>query len=100
MNNLDHDDLPVGCVLSRREMLTLFGAAGGALLIAGCAPIQPATGEPTLNSEAATAVALEADPTAMATADAGVATTVAANATTLPDCVVRPELTEGPYFVD
>jgi protocatechuate 3,4-dioxygenase beta subunit len=100
MNNLDNDDLPVGRILSRREMLTLFGAASGALLIAGCAPLQSTSGETTLNTEAATAVALEADPTAMATADAEVATAVAANATTLPDCVVRPELTEGPYFVD
>jgi protocatechuate 3,4-dioxygenase beta subunit len=105
MNHLDHhaadnDDLPVGRILTRREILALFGAAGGALVVAGCAPIQPATAQPTLNAEAATVVALEENATAQATATAEIATAEAANATTVPGCVVRPELTEGPYFVD
>jgi protocatechuate 3,4-dioxygenase beta subunit len=99
-DQLDNDDLPVGRILNRREILALFGAASGALLAVSCMPIQPTTGQAAPNAEAATAVALEADPTAVAAAEADVATAVAANATTLPDCVVRPELTEGPYFVD
>ena len=40
------------------------------------------------------------NPTAAATAAAGAATTVAANAAAVPACVVRPEVTEGPYYVD
>lgn len=86
MNNhlLDNDDLPVGRILSRREILTLFGVASGALLVASCAPIQPATLQLT----------------AEATATAANAAEVAADTTAAPSCVVRPELTEGPYFVD
>jgi protocatechuate 3,4-dioxygenase beta subunit len=51
-------------------------------------------------------VALPSDPTAQATAaaeaataGAGNATVVANTGTTMPACVVRPEVTEGPYYV-
>ncbi len=64
------DDQPVGRVLSRREMLALLGG-GGAALIAGLSL-------PRIVS----------------------AQTATPTATALPACVVRPELTEGPYFVD
>lgn len=89
----DNDDLPVGRVLSRREVLTLFGFAGASLLAACTAQ----TNMP--NAESATAVAIGSDPTAQATAAAEVATVEAVN-TAVPNCVVRPEMTEGPYFVD
>ncbi len=94
-NPEDKDDLPVGRILSRREMLALFGAVGSTLFMASCMP----TAQPTLNTEAATAVAMEG-PTIAAAATAELATVAAVNTTTLPNCVVRPELTEGPYFVD
>jgi protocatechuate 3,4-dioxygenase beta subunit len=73
------DDAPVGRVLTRREALALLGLAGSTLL-AGCVPVTPPAGAP----QAATAT-LAAD-------------TAASGA--LPACVVRPEQTEGPYFVD
>jgi protocatechuate 3,4-dioxygenase beta subunit len=62
---MDNDDLPIGRVLSRREALSLLGAAG-ALLMLGCA------------------------------SDSAAATTPTTDGT----CVVKPELTEGPYYVD
>jgi protocatechuate 3,4-dioxygenase beta subunit len=98
------DDAPVGRVLSRREVLALFSFAGSALLV-GCAPANTPAAAATatttpLPAEAATAVALATDPAAQAAAADEVATVEAINAATLPECVVRPEMTEGPYFVD
>ncbi|MFN8487956.1 MAG: intradiol ring-cleavage dioxygenase [Caldilineaceae bacterium] len=83
---IENDDLPVGRILSRREILILFGATGAALL-AGCAPIQPNSTQPKSAATPATA--------------SGVTLTVATgNVVTAPACIVRPEMTEGPYFVD
>jgi protocatechuate 3,4-dioxygenase beta subunit len=120
---MDNDDRQIGRVLSRREVLALLGTAGATLLV-GCGPTQsgqsgataataaPATAAatqapasaaaatPALNAEAATAVTIAGNPTAAATAAAEAATTVAANAAAVPACVVRPEVTEGPYYVD
>lgn len=68
-----NDDQPIGRVLSRREALALLGGSGVALLAGLSLPrLVSAQGGPT--------------PTP--------------SATPLPACVVRPELTEGPYFVD
>jgi protocatechuate 3,4-dioxygenase beta subunit len=72
---LHDDDKPIGRVLSRREVLALLGGAG-AVLIAG-------TGFKTLDQLLITATP-----------------TVTPTATSIPSCVVRPALTEGPYFVD
>jgi protocatechuate 3,4-dioxygenase beta subunit len=80
----DDDDRLIGRVLSRREVLALFGASGIAVAVAACAP-----------SGAASA---GAGATAGATA-AGQSSAVAV-ASGLPTCVVVPELTEGPYYVD
>jgi protocatechuate 3,4-dioxygenase beta subunit len=103
---MDNDDQQVGRILSRREVLALFGAAS-AVVLAGCAAPQAGTtrssasastalASPGLNAEAATAVATAtANPGLSATADAAATTTGA-----LPACVVSPELTEGPYFID
>lgn len=128
---MDNDDLQIGHILTRREVLALLGAVGATLLV-GCASSSsgaaatsapaptaapaaataaPAAGSsttaaPTLNAEAATAVTLPSNPTAqataaaeVATAAAGNATVVASNGTAAPACVVRPEVTEGPYYV-
>lgn len=68
---LHDDDKPVGRVMTRRELLTMLGGAGAAILVT--------TGFKNLNL-------VQASSTATPTA--------------LPTCVVRPERTEGPYFVD
>lgn len=79
---IDDDDRPTGRILSRREVLSLLG---GTALIAACAPA-------TLSAPSATA---KSEGTAAATA-----APAASNVVALPSCVVRPALTEGPYFVD
>lgn len=88
---MDNDDQQVGRILSRREVLALIGGAGMAPL-AGCAPASPAA---TGTAAGATAASREA---LAPSAAAPVAATAPSG--TLPSCVVRPELTEGPYFVD
>ncbi len=63
---MDHDDAQLGRVLSRREAMALFGAAGVAMVGGawpGAGPFRTASGP-------------------------------------RPSCIVRPEQTEGPYFVD
>lgn len=67
---LHDDDKPVGQLLSRREMMKLLGGSGVAV-IAGLAIPK------IVLAQSATEVA-----------------------TDLPSCVVRPDLTEGPYFVE
>ncbi|MCW5874141.1 MAG: intradiol ring-cleavage dioxygenase [Anaerolineales bacterium] len=81
---MDNDDKPIGQILSRREALTLFGLSGAALL-AACAPeaVQQALATSTAAATSTTA-----------------ATGAPATAASLPACIARPELTEGPYFVD
>lgn len=69
---LHDDDKPVGRILTRREILKLL-SGGSAALVAG----------------------ISLPKIAQAQSD-----TVTATATDLPTCVVKPELTEGPYFVD
>lgn len=122
---MDNDDRQLGRILSRREVLTLLGTTGAALLV-GCGSTAPDTIEasaaassatetsaaatasaeaaeasPSLNAEAQSAEALASDPVASAEQAAEVETAEAANsAVATPDCVVRPEVTEGPYYVD
>lgn len=120
---MDTDDRPIGRILTRREVLALLGASAAALLV-GCgaagssgttgtsvgsaptiAPIRPeatvtpvvqptsspaTTSAPTV-TPAAPSAAVTAAPTV--SADAGVSRPA-------PACVVRPEQTEGPFFVD
>jgi protocatechuate 3,4-dioxygenase beta subunit len=88
--DIDQDDAQVGRVLTRREILVLFGAAGTAATLAACGP----------GTAASSAAAASTTAGAGATA-AGLATVTAiAAASALPACVVRPAETEGPYFVD
>ena len=77
------DDAPVGHILSRREVLALLGGSG-AVLLAACAPGVLASPPPTAAPQPTNAAA----------------TTAASSAATLPSCIVRPAVTEGPYFVD
>ena len=83
---MDSDDAQIGRILSRREVLALFGGSSVALL-AACAPGALASPSPTATAQQTSAAATTA-------------AAASAAATTLPSCIVRPALTEGPYFVD
>jgi protocatechuate 3,4-dioxygenase beta subunit len=83
---MDGDDAPIGRILTRREALTVLGASSAGLL-AACAPAGVLSGSPASSATAA--------PPATATASPAGSAAVA-----LPSCIVRPALTEGPYFVD
>jgi protocatechuate 3,4-dioxygenase beta subunit len=87
---IDSDDVLIGRILTRREALALFGATGAAAFLAACAPSGSGSSS-TAGTSAATAAAGSASATAGASAS-GVAG--------VPSCIVRPALTEGPYFVD
>jgi protocatechuate 3,4-dioxygenase beta subunit len=83
----DDDDAAFGRILTRREVLALLGAAGVA---AACAPGASTAATPTT---AASIAAGTTAPTASAAATTG-------GVVATPSCIVRPALTEGPYFVD
>jgi protocatechuate 3,4-dioxygenase beta subunit len=68
---VEHDDKPIGRVLSRREVLASLGAVGAASFIPG--------------------QLLRGDVAGRLLSIGGVP---------IPACVVRPAQTEGPYFVD
>lgn len=83
---IDNDDKPIGQILNRRQALKLLGITGAAFL-AGCAPgtSEVLTGTPIpIGIPEATDTPLSP----------------ATSVSSLPTCIVRPELTEGPYFVD
>lgn len=84
----DDDDRLIGRVLSRREVLALMGAASVTAVVAACAPGSSATGAPS--AAGSTGAAASTAPTA----------STGAVASSLPSCVVVPELTEGPYYVN
>ena len=87
-DGLDDDDRPIGHFLTRREILALFGLSGVSLAAAACAPGSTA-------SPSASASAGSSSSSASASASA-----VATLGGEVPSCVVVPELTEGPYYVD
>ncbi len=74
---MDNDDLPIGRVHSRREILALFGVSGAALLATSLAARAASSSDTTPANIAAQT-----------------------SAATPSVCVVTPEETEGPYFVD
>jgi protocatechuate 3,4-dioxygenase beta subunit len=76
----DDDDTPIGRVLSRREALALIGSSAGMALLAACVPAAISSSGA---SESASGTAISSS-----------------SAVAIPGCIVRPELTEGPYFVD
>ncbi len=81
---MDNDDLPVGRILNRREALKLFSAVGAGMMLAAC-------GSQTSTATTGASAAATVVPTA---------TSVATSVGSLPACVVKPEMTVGPYFVD
>ena len=93
LDDLDDDDRLIGRILTRREILALFGASGAAAFLAACTPSggSGATPVPTTAASAASA---------SATAAASASASAAAVGSALPACVVAPELTEGPYYVN
>ncbi len=88
----DDDDRLIGRILSRREVLALFGATGAAVAIAACVPGSSGTSGASAGATASAG--------ASATASALTTATAAAVASAIPSCVVVPELTEGPYYLD
>jgi protocatechuate 3,4-dioxygenase beta subunit len=76
---MHNDDRPIGQLLTRREALRVLGLTGAALVVS-CAP--EVMGGVPLTEPASTGDMANGTPSA------------------LPACVVRPEMTEGPYFVD
>ena len=80
---MDNDDKPVGQILNRRDTLKVLGIGSAAFLASCAAPNATSTLSPTSNPTVGVGLT-QAAPTA------GMAL----------DCVVRPELTIGPYFVD
>jgi protocatechuate 3,4-dioxygenase beta subunit len=109
MESGPNDDELVGRLLTRREALALLAGLGGTAVLAACSTssgAQPTAARPTVTQPAGpqpTAGQLTATPNAEA-ATAGAATPVAASPTAdvaaVADCVVKPEMTEGPFFVD
>src|SRR6266545_4661438 len=74
---MDNDDKQVGEILNRRDVLKILGI-GSAAFLAACA--QGLSGTSTPNTQ--------------------VSTQTTTTGGSLPACVVHPEETEGPYFVD
>jgi protocatechuate 3,4-dioxygenase beta subunit len=79
-SSMKKDDFQINRILSRRKTLALFRAIGTAILVAGCIP------KKSRSTEAQSSVAVP--PSSLANSD------------TLPTCIVTPQQTEGPYFVD
>lgn len=108
---MDNDDRQIGRILSRREVLMLIGASA-ATLLTGCGSMgsvatpEPSTGNvPSAAPTPPATLPPSSSPAATATPAALVSPVTLAPVTTpvslpVPACVVRPEQTEGPYFVD
>jgi protocatechuate 3,4-dioxygenase beta subunit len=88
---VEDDDQPIGRILTRREALVLLGSASlGAAFLAACDGDAPAA------EETATPGMLPTAPTG----SVGSPSPTASTAVAVPSCIVRPALTEGPFFVD
>src|SRR5689334_18988839 len=101
--HIEHDDdEPMGRVLSRREVLGLLAGLGGAALLAACDPLGTTAAVPAATATTATTgpAATPTNAEAATAAATPVAASPTADTAAVPDCVVRPALTEGPYFVD
>ncbi len=91
---MDNDDLPIGRILGRREILALFGVSGATLLV-GCVPGQSGAPQRPSASAQATTSSGATSPLSLPPQASSPATTAAASI-----CVATPAETEGPYFVD
>ena len=99
IEDADNDDAQLGHIVGRREALTLFGAASLAALVA-CTTGNGGYATGTATSTLAPTGTTSAGPsTATGTATGGGATAASATVAA-PSCIVRPAMTEGPYFVD
>jgi protocatechuate 3,4-dioxygenase beta subunit len=78
---IDDDDRSIGRVLTRREALATLGVGTGVTIVAACMPSVLSTASPLVTPGATAG----SSPAAVSS---------------LPNCVVKPELTEGPFFVD
>ena len=90
IDELDDDDRPIGRILTRREVLALIGASGTAAFLAAC----------TAGGSVSPSASSAASGASASASAGGAASSSDAAATALPACVVAPELTEGPYYVD
>ena len=107
---MHNDDEPIGRLLTRREMIKLLATLGATTAVAACAPnlagnAAPATTGPSGAATIAPTAATGALPTATTAAATSAVTRTSEPAVIVatvpvPTCVVRPEQTEGPYFVD
>lgn len=102
------DDRQVGRILSRREALALLGAAG-VVLLPGCSSGDEAgVGSPSTVAGGGTAPGPATTgpgttgpgTTGPATTGSGGGSGTAPPPVAVPTCVVRPQATEGPFFVD
>ena len=97
------DDMPVGRILNRRELLALVGAAGIVTLV-GCgggSSTTSATG--TTGTTSTTTSGVTSAGAAGETITSGTTTTSGGSGTTASgnmNVVVTPAVTEGPFFVD
>jgi protocatechuate 3,4-dioxygenase beta subunit len=91
-DEMHDDDKPIGRLLSRREALALFGSASAAALSA-LAMMRSATSQ--INT-----VTHSSDVTLSGIVTSSASGTPIPTPSAVPDCVVVPALTEGPYFVD
>lgn len=84
----------MGRLWSRRELLSFLTLAGGGAALAACAPATFTAGDAPIPAPLETDATATPAPGASATRDA-------LAAQNLPvDCVVSPQMTEGPFFVD
>lgn len=99
----DNDDMPVGRILNRRELLALVGAAGIVTLV-GCGggssttSTTGATGTTSTTTSGVTSTGAASE-----TGSGGTTTTSGGSGTTSSgsmNVVVTPAVTEGPFFVD
>lgn len=115
---MDNDDEFIGRMLTRKEMLRLLGGAGALALAAGCGSggssdtvATTTTTTPVTTSAsplAATSPVAAASPLAVASPSPLAAISPLASpspgaspiASPIPNVVITPAVTEGPYFVD
>jgi protocatechuate 3,4-dioxygenase beta subunit len=98
-DDADDDDRLIGRVLSRREVLALMGFASVGAVAAACSPASVASGSSATGSPVAAATAATSS-AATSLATSGSTASAAAAPSALPSCVVVPQLTEGPFYVN